>query len=187
MNSSTQKRFAGRTGSGGFRASGEFESTLRLIASLPAPEGLAERVQAGLRTAPAAASGAATGRTRILAWPAALRLENGWLQSSLARSAAAAAIAAVVAGGGWGVYSRVQLTQPQRGIALPRVAAPGGFQGAGAMRTPQTLNGPVAARTVTVGTQATKAAGKPTQTPVHRGKSAAARKAVAQPAAPAAK
>jgi len=70
---------------------------------------------------------------------------------------------------------------------LPRVAAPGGFQGAGAMRTPQTLNGPVAARTVTVGTQATKAAGKPTQTPVHRGKSAAARKAVAQPAAPAAK
>ena len=174
MNSSTQKRFAGRTGPGGFSASGEFESTLRLIASLPAPEGLAERVQAGLEAAPAA------GRARILAWPAALRLENGWLQSSLARSAAAAAIAAVVAGGGWGVYSRVQFNQPQRGIALPHLAAPGGFSSAGAMRTPQTLNGPMAARPGTIGTQAAKAAGKAVvQTPVRRGKIATGKKAVA--------
>jgi hypothetical protein len=180
MNSSTQKRFAGRTGPGGFSASGEFESTLRLIAGLPAPEGLAERVQAGLLAAPCAASGRATGRARILAWPAALRLENGWLQSSLARSAAAAAIAAVVAGGGWGVYSRVQFNQPQRGIALPHLAAPGGFSSAGAMRTPQTLNGPMAARPGTIGTQAAKAAGKAVvQTPVRRGKIATGKKAVA--------
>ena len=123
--------------------SGDFEETLRLIASLPAPEGLEERVQAGLRTAP---QFRLRGRARILAWPAALRMENGWLQSSLARSAAAAAIAAVVAGGGWSVYSRVQLNQAQRGIALPRVAMPSGFSSAGAMRTPRTLNGPVVAR-----------------------------------------
>jgi hypothetical protein len=60
------------------------------------------------------------------------------------RSAAAAAIAFVVAGGGWGVYSRVQTLQPARAISIPvQAAAPGGFAGAGAIRTPQTLNGPV--------------------------------------------
>jgi hypothetical protein len=168
MNLSSQKRFSGKADAG------EFETTLRLIASLPAPEGLAERVQAGLKAAPCAAAGNA----RILAWPKALRLENGWWQSSLARSVAAAAIAAVVAGGGWSVYSRVQMNQAERAIVLPRVAAPGGFSSAGAMRTPQTLNGPAAARPVTVGTQAAKADGKPAQTPVRRGKIAPGKKAV---------
>lgn len=144
MNLLNQKRIDGRSDSS------EFESTLRMIASLPAPEGLAERVQAGLRTAPHTASVAAAGRARILAWPKALRLENGSWQSSLARSAAAAVIAAVVAGGSWSVYSRVQLNEAQRGIALPRVAMPSGFSSAGAMRTPQTLNGPRVARPATV-------------------------------------
>jgi len=180
MNLLNQKRIVNRSDSGGFPASGELESTLRLIASLPAPEGLAERVQAGLRAAPLTVSGAAAGRARILAWPAALRMENGWLQSSLARSAAAAAIAAVVAGGGWSVYSRVQLNQAQRGIALPRVAMPSGFSSAGAMRTPRTLNGPVVARPETVGTQAAKAAGKPAgPKPDRRSKIATGKKVVA--------
>ena len=174
MSFSNQKRIDARTEAGGFPASGEFESTLRLLASLPSPEGLAERVQAGLRAAPAA------GGARILAWPAALRLESGWLQSSLARSAAAAVIAAVVAGGGWGVYSRVQLNQAQRGIALPRVVMPSGFSSAGAMRTPQTLNGPVVARPGTIGPQVANVAGKPAaQTPVRRGKIAKDKKVVA--------
>jgi hypothetical protein len=168
MNLLNQNRIDGRAASGGF------ESTLRLIANLPTPEGLAERVQAGLRAAPA------VGRARILAWPAALRLENGSWQSSLARSAAAAAIAAMVAGGGWSVCSRVQLNQAQKGIALPRVAMPSGFSSAGAMRTPQTLNGPVVARPATIGTQAAKVAGNAaTPTPVRRGKIATGKKAVA--------
>jgi len=155
--------------------SGEFETTLRLIASLPAPEGLVERMQAGLRAAPIA------GRARVLAWPAALRPESGWLQSSLARSAAAAAIVAVVAGGGWGVYSRVQPKQQNRAITVsPHAATQGGFSSAGAMRTPQTLNGPMTARPGTIGTQAAKAAGKAAaQTPVQRGKNATGKKAVA--------
>jgi hypothetical protein len=60
------------------------------------------------------------------------------------RSAAAAAIVFVVVGGGWGVYSRVQQPQAAKVITMPaRVAAPGGFSNAGAMRTPNTLNGPV--------------------------------------------
>jgi hypothetical protein len=171
MNLADQERIDGRADSC------EFEATLRLISSLPAPEGLTERMQAGLR----AGTGTSTGRARVLAWPAGLRSENGWLQSSLARSAAAAAIAIVVAGGGWGVYSRVQPKQSNRAVTIsPRVAVPGGFSSAGAMRTPQTLNGPEVARPGAIGTQAAKADGRAT-TPatVRRGKSAAGKKTVA--------
>jgi hypothetical protein len=106
----------------------EVDATLRLVASLPAPEGLEDRVHAALRQAPRAA--------HILEWPASFRTNSAWM-----RSAAAAAIAFVVVGGGWGVYSRVQ---PARVIAMPaRTGAPGGFSSGGAMRTPQTLNGHV--------------------------------------------
>jgi hypothetical protein len=115
------------------------EETLRLLARLSAPEGLEERVQAGLR---AAATTAST-KARILRWPAALQLSNLW-QSSLMRVAAAAAIVAVVLGGGWLVSSRFQPAQPATAIALPpHASVQGGFSSAGAMRTPQTLNGPI--------------------------------------------
>jgi hypothetical protein len=61
------------------------------------------------------------------------------------RTAAAAAIVFVVAGGGWGVYTRVEHNQPAKVIVMPaRMPAPGGFSGAGAMRTPLTLPGPAA-------------------------------------------
>jgi hypothetical protein len=110
------------------------EETLRLLAVLPAPEGLEDRihnrVRAVLRSAPRSG--------RVLAWPAR-SAAAGWM-----RAVAAAAIAFVVAGGGWGIYFRVQQGLPASRIAMPlRLAAPGGFAGAGAMRTPQTLNGPV--------------------------------------------
>jgi hypothetical protein len=106
------------------------EETLRLIASLPAPAGLEERVHAALRAAPRGG--------RVLAWPTALRPQSGWM-----RTAAAAAIVFVIAGGGWGVYTRVEQGQPAKVIVMPpRMAGPGGFSSAGAMRTPQTLSGP---------------------------------------------
>jgi len=117
------------------------EETLRLLASLPAPAGLEDRVQAGLRAAPRTA--------RILHWPAALLPASG-MAGSWMRSAAAAAIVFVVAGGGWGIYSHVQPGQPARVTVMPpRVGAGGGFSSAGAMRTPQTLNGPVLPQPVT--------------------------------------
>ncbi len=177
MDSSTQNTLVNAT------ASGEFEATLRMIASLPAPEGLEERVEAGLRMAPQAAPA----KARILAWPTTLRLDNAWFHGSLARSAAAAAIVAVVIGGGWGVYSRVQPAQSVRIITIsPHGAAPGGFSSAGAMRTPQTLNGPVAVPPAAVPAAETKPAPKtPAQTPIHRSKPKAAQKAIAPPAAPA--
>jgi hypothetical protein len=104
------------------------DETLRLIARLPAPDGLEDRVHAALRTARRS--------PRVLAWPRALGTGNSFM-----RAAAAAAIVFVIAGGGWGIYTRVQ---PSRVIAMPQhVALPGGFSNAGAMRTPQTLNGPV--------------------------------------------
>jgi hypothetical protein len=109
-----------------------YEETLRLIATLPAPEGLEDRVQAGLGAAPRAG--------RVLAWPVAAAAGGAWM-----RSAAAAAIVFVVAGGGWGIYSRVQPVLPASGaVAPPHVGAQGGFATGGAMRTPQTLVGPVA-------------------------------------------
>jgi hypothetical protein len=163
-------------------APGPAEETLRLIAQLPAPEGLAERVQAGLRTASLTASNPA--RARILHWPTALQLDHAWMRSAWMRGAAAAAIVFVVAGGGWGIYSRVAPVQQTRGIALPHVAAPGGFAGAGAMRTPQTLNGPLVAHPATA-EQPEKLVATP-QKP-HRGKSTRAKKAAAQPVAPLAK
>ena len=87
-------------------ASSPAEETLRLIASLPAPKGLEERVQTALDAAPR--------RGQVLAWPRTLRPESSWM-----RSAAAAAIVFVVAGGGWGVYTRVEQSQPAKVIVMP--------------------------------------------------------------------
>jgi hypothetical protein len=114
------------------------EVTLRLIAALPPPVSLEDRIHTTLQTALTSAPPQAHGAGRVLAWRAQQGSGNGWM-----RSAAAAAIAFVVVGGGWGVYSRVQPLVPGRVAAPARVAAPGAFGGAGAIRTPQTLNGPV--------------------------------------------
>jgi hypothetical protein len=122
------------------------EETLRLIASLPGPEGLEDRVKTALSTA--------SRRGRILHWPAgAGPAGGGWIHRTGARWAAAAAIVAIVAGGGWGVYSHVQPAPTSKAIAMPRVTVPGGFSNAGAMRTPQTLNGTVLNRHVTSATK----------------------------------
>ena len=132
---------------------GSGEETLRLIAGLAAPAGLEDRVHAALRAAPR--------RGRVLAWPSNLRLkmvpESNWM-----RTAAAAAIVFVVVGGGWGVYTRVQPGQPAKVIAMPpRMPAAGGFSGAGAIRTPQTLPGPAAPQPANAGAVQRKGAKKP--------------------------
>jgi hypothetical protein len=151
MNSHPHDTFDSKTGSGsGPRlgpGEGEAETTLRLIAGLPAPEGLEERVKAGLHQA----SHQAPRSGSLLHWPPATRLDPsragsmrwGWMQSTFARSAAAAAIVLVVAGGGWEVYSRIQPAQEPKAIVLPPVAGHGGFSSANAIRTPRTLNGTV--------------------------------------------
>jgi hypothetical protein len=149
------------------------EETLRLLARLSPPTGLEERLQAALRLAVNAVPVNASPQARILRWPAALQLSNLW-QSSLVRAAAAAAIVAVVVGGGWLVSARFQPAQPATAVALPpRAFGQSGFSSAGAMRTPQTLNGPVVAH--------------PARKPHHRGKSVTARNPLVQPVAPAAK
>lgn len=119
----------------------EAEKTLRLVAGLPAPDGLADRVHAGLRAAP---------RPRLLQWPTAL-MPRGWMTSPALRGAAAAAIVCVVAGGGWRIYSRVQTPAAPTANVIPMPARVGaqGFSNAGAMRTPDTLNKPVLTHSVT--------------------------------------
>lgn len=111
------------------------EVTLRLIAALPAPEGLAERVQQRLDAAPQ------TGQ--VLAWPNARPFGRSWMQHEWVRGAAAAAIAFAVVGGGWGVYSQVKPQQQARVIVMPQRTNGTGFSTAGAIRTPQPVNGPV--------------------------------------------
>jgi hypothetical protein len=60
------------------------------------------------------------------------------------RAAAAAAIVLVVAGGGWEVYSHIQIAPIPTAVAAPqRPDRTGGFSQAGAVRKPQTLEGPV--------------------------------------------
>jgi hypothetical protein len=83
------------------------------------------------------------------------------------RSAAAAAIVFVVAGGGWGVYTHVEQNQPAKVIVMPaRMPAIGGFGGAGAIRTPQTLPGPKAPQAVKVNSETSPARLKTAKKPV---------------------
>lgn len=148
------------------------EETLRLIAGLPAPEGLEERVHQALREAPH--------KGQLVAWPAKVHSRVS-LRSNSMRTAAAAAIVFVVVGGGWGIYSRVQSGPAGRVIVMPvPVTNSGGFSGAGAIRTPQTLPGP------TVGNPGTKAtterkSGTGTMTSVSK-QDRSAQPAVSQPA-----
>jgi hypothetical protein len=159
---------------------GDFEATLRLVAQLPAPEGLADRVQAGLRVSQLAPRSA-----RILAWPAALRPGSEWM-----RSAAAAAIVFVVVGGGWGVYSRVQRPQAAKVIVMqPRLGASGGFSGANAIRTPNSLNGPAVPIPIPVASHAapTKTPAQVGQKPLRRAHASTTTNASSQPVAPVSK
>jgi hypothetical protein len=139
------------------------EDTLRLIAGLPAPAGLEERVHKALRAAPRSG--------RVLAWPARFHARTV-MESNWVRAAAAAAIVFVVVGGGWGVYSHVQPGPAGKVIVMPqRMPTAGGFSGAGAIRTPETLPGPKVSEQGTKGPshpgrdQGPQTAKKPAATP----------------------
>lgn len=114
----------------------EAEKTLRLIATLPAPEGIEERLKAGLRSAPRPAM--------VVGWPMAAGSRNSWMHTSAMRAAAAAAIVFVVAGGGWEVYSHIRVASvPAAVVASPQISGQSGLSTAGTRRVPQTLEGPV--------------------------------------------
>jgi hypothetical protein len=111
---------------------GEADATLRLIASLPAPEGLAERVRGGLH------AGTVREGARVLNWPMSARNGIGWL-----RGVAAAAIVCVVAGGAWLISAKAPAAGGSAVAAPVHVRPAGGFSNASAMHTPDTLKGPV--------------------------------------------
>ena len=111
------------------------DATLHLLANLPAPAGLVDRVFAGMMATPR--------KARVLEWPQPL-YSRDWV-----RGIAAAAIVLAVGGGGWGLYSHVKpispaaAGEPARAVAAPRTSfQPGGFSSAEMIRRPQTLNGP---------------------------------------------
>ena len=110
-----------------------------MIATLPAPEGLEERVKAGLRSAPR--------RGTVIAWP--FSATETWMHSSGVRAAAAAAIVLAIAGGGWGVYSHIQVAPVPSAFIEPQLPnGAGRFSTAGAVHVPQTVQGPVIAAPV---------------------------------------
>lgn len=121
----------------------EAEKTLRLIATLPAPEGIEERVKSRLRAAPRQA--------RVISWPAASSLRDRWIPTSAIRAAAAAAIVIVVAGGGWEVYSHIRVAAQPTAVTVPQsISGQSGLSAAGTRRVPQTLEGPMIASPVMV-------------------------------------
>ncbi len=114
------------------------EETLRLIASLPAPQGIEDRVKSGVRAAHRQAS--------VMSWPHPSSNKAGWTQVAGMRAGAAAAIVFVVAGGGWEVYSHIRLAPVPTAVAAPQhIGGGGGLSAAAAKRTPKTLDGPVVA------------------------------------------
>jgi hypothetical protein len=110
------------------------DETLRMIARVPVPDGLEERVKAGLRLE--------GNSRRVLSWPAQRRGETVWVANAWMRGAAAAGIAMAVVGGGWGIYARVAPPQSAKTVAAPLVQPSGTFSEAGAIRRPQTVTGP---------------------------------------------
>ena len=110
------------------------EQSLRLIASLPAPVGIEDRVKSGLRGTPI--------QTGVIGWPLSSPNRAGWAQVSYLRAAAAAAIVLMVAGGGWGVYAHFgQASSPAADVVPQRIDG-GSFSSAEARRTPKTVQGP---------------------------------------------
>ena len=144
----------------------ETEETLRVLATLPTPDGLEERVHAALKNASRTAE--------VLSWPSSGGSARGWINGPWMRGAAAAAIVFGVMGGSWAVYSHVEPAPLPQAITQPRVVAPrGGFSSATAMRTPTTLNGP------TVQQKEVNAAAKP-QAPSIQKKPKAKKRAAAK-------
>lgn len=111
-------------------ATTDAEQSLRLVASLPAPVGIEERVKCGLKDA--------SSQTAVIAWPSS---RARWAQVSYLRGAAAAAIVLMVAGGGWGVYAHFGQAPLPAGAVVPQRIEGGGFSSAAARRTPKTVDG----------------------------------------------
>ena len=108
----------------------QLDATLHMLAKLPVPVGMEDRVFAGVLAAPRGA--------RVLHWPRPFYTRD-WM-----RGIAAAAIVLAVGGGGWGIYSHVERNAPAQVEVTPRrIQQPGAFSSAGVMRRPQTITGPV--------------------------------------------
>ena len=110
------------------------DATLHLLATLPAPRGLKDRVFAGMMAGPR--------KARVLEWPQPL-YSRDWV-----RGIAAAAIVLAVGSGGLGLYSHVKPSEPARAVTTPHTMfQSGGFSSAEMIRRPQTLNGPPVKKT----------------------------------------
>lgn len=115
------------------RAGREAEETLRLVAKIPAPEGLEERVQRRLD-----AEVLRSAERRHSVW-------SLWMPGRKLQFAGAAVLSAAVAGSAWSVYHGQRLAADANAAAKQAVPAPAkspagsGFTPAGAVAVPHTL------------------------------------------------
>lgn len=111
------------------------EAALRRLATLPAPEGLEERLELRLRVAMREPAKTAP-RWRV--WSLAAPV---WV-----RAAAVMALVLAVAGGCWEIALHLnkqqEAHQQTAPLTAPAPTAGGGFATGNAIRTPRTLNGP---------------------------------------------
>jgi hypothetical protein len=115
----------------------EYMRTLHLLTQVEPPKGLAERVQSRLEDEPRRRT-----HRGLLHLFDPLTPWGNWM-----RGLAAAAIVAILAGGCWEVFSRshAPAVTPSASLAAPSTTTTGnGFTSAGAVRKPQTLDGPLA-------------------------------------------
>lgn len=110
------------------QASGDPEATLRLLAQLPPPEGLADRVHRNLAAAPDPAP--------------APRFWSLWLPAHRLQFAGAAVLVTAMAASSWTILESRRPTSPAAKTAVPGTAADSGrsaFSSADAERHPATL------------------------------------------------
>jgi len=141
----------------------QLDATLHMLAKLPVPVGMEDRVFAGVLAAPRGA--------RVLHWPRPFYTRD-WM-----RGIAAAAIVLAVGGGGWGIYSHVEQNAPAQVEVTPRrIQQPGAFSSAGVMRRPQTITGPEVNKPAATEASKAPAAAKAVKTPAAEGAKATAAK-----------
>ena len=118
----------------------QVDESLRLLSQVELPAGLEDRLRAGLRLAVTE-----PGSARILSWPT--KTGKRVVRSMAWRRAAAAIfLAAAILGCAWSVLwqQKSRSASIQQNHPMVRPLPAGGFSNAGAMRTPKTLDGPIA-------------------------------------------
>jgi len=120
------------------------DEALKALTCQQAPEGLEDRIEARLRQALAAERTHTSLLQRLQLKFAELSegLQANWMQSNALRGSMAVLLAALVIGSGYQIANRSNTAQSPA-LAPTAPQSNGGFNSAGAVRTPHTIDGPL--------------------------------------------